>query len=361
MAKKKIAIVFGGVSPEHEVSLSSARNVLEYLDRTKFDALEVGIAQDGRWYIGKGAWGEVFKLAQASKFPADLKKVDPNTLSKFEGQISKTGLPDGALFSGIDAALPLTHGPNGEDGTVQAVFQLLKIPIIGCGVGSSAACMNKNYTKAVAAFYGVPVVASLTLAGNDLAQGEKHILDTVRAKFADAKLFVKPVASGSSFGASKVEDRSQLRSAIELALQYSEKALIEEFIDAREIFVAVIGPEKSGELFMSPPGEVIPSQAVYDYADKYQLGTEVLQCPALLPDDVSKEIQRLAKLSYRALECSGFARIDLFFDKQSKRVYLNEINTIPGMTAMSHFPKALSANGLKLGDIITKLINCTLL
>ncbi len=363
MGLKRVAIVFGGVSPEHEVSLCSAKNVLEVLDRSLFTPIEVGISKDRRWYIGEGAWAEVFRRADPEKFPADLKKIVKKDLPPFKGSVSASGLPEGKLFENIDFAFPLTHGPNGEDGTVQAIFQLLDIPIVGCGVSASAASMNKNYAKAIAAFHGVPVVPSLTLTQADYGNGGDSILASVEKHFPGAfkkiKLFVKPTASGSSFGVSRVESKEQLLPAVELALSYSPGALVEEFIDAREIFVGIIGPEaRNKELLVSPPGEVIPSQQVYNYADKYQLGTEVLECPAKLSEQVTAEILRIAKLSYLALECRGFARVDCFYQNGTGKIYLNEINTIPGMTAMSHFPKALGATGLSLTEIVTRLIDC---
>lgn len=350
---KKVVILFGGVSPEHEVSLSSSYEVMNAIDRTKFEVVEMGIMKTGKWVVGEGSWAHLMRDADSSKFPANLRTLSGD-LPPFKGIISKGKLPEANFFDGVDLVFPLMHGPNAEDGRVQGIFELLEIPMVGCGSLSSAICMHKTTTKAVLEAHGIPVTPGIEIYRSDLSS---NFVEKVYSKLGKGRVFVKPVSGGSSIGVSRVDNENDLEKAIKLALDYDSVALVEKFIDHRELMVAVMGPFSDGRLVMSPVGEVIPSQEVYDYADKYVLGTEIQKCPTDVPENVANEVLLIVERAYRALQCKGFSRVDCFFDKSTGKVLINEVNTIPGFTGMSHFPKFMRVVGYPMKELITELIS----
>jgi len=346
MAKKLVGILFGGKSVEHEVSLQSARNVYEAIDKSKFDVVLVGIDKGGRWQIR-----DLRQLRDAASPAAQL----PATFSG-SALALVPGEPNGPLnfpaernLPRFDVVIPLLHGTYGEDGTVQGLLKLADVPFVGAGVLGSAIGMDKDVTKRLLRDGGVPVAAFLTLQAPAAAA---TTFEELAARFG-SPFFVKPANSGSSVGTHKVRTAEEWAAARADALRYDRKILVEEFIRGREIEVAVLGND---EPRASVPGEVIPQHDFYSYAAKYldEKGA-LLQIPAQLSPWVAKAVQEIAIKAFQILECAGMARVD-FFVTDDGRIFVNEINTIPGFTQISMYPKLWEASGLAYGDLIERLI-----
>ncbi len=333
MKKLKVAVIFGGRSGEHEVSLVSATSVIKALSPEKYEVTEIGITKEGQWYTGKNCL-EAFKKTDFS----NLKKVN------FETDPDSEHKPD--------IAFPVLHGPFGEDGTIQGLFEMLQIPYVGCGVLASSLAMDKLQCKAIWKAAGLPVVNYMGFTRKAWEVYEEKISEDVGLQLG-FPCFVKPANMGSSVGITKVKDASKLKEAIELAAKYDSRIVVEKGLNVREIECAVLGNE---DPIASPVGEVIVGGEFYDFYDKYVNGKSSTKIPADLPDDLAEEIKQICIKGYRLLDCSGLSRVDCFIDKDTGKPYLNEINTMPGFTSISMYPKMMKAHGLSYEDLVDKLI-----
>ena len=343
MGKLKIAILFGGCSPEYGVSLQSAYSVIRHIDIDRCRPVLIGISPRGDWYrFG----GDPEKIAGDTWCnPSDCV---PATLSPGRTEHALLALrPDRVEPIPIDAALPVLHGKNGEDGTVQGMFELAGIPLVGCGTLASALCMDKDRAHRLVRAAGVPVPASFLLEKNR-GMGQA----AARAETLGYPLFVKPVRAGSSFGVTKVTDRRALPTAIRLAFRYDGEALIEQNIPGFEVGCAVLGND---DLTVGEVDEIELSDGFFDYTEKYTLKTSRIHVPARIPREKADEIKRTARIIYRALGCRGFARVDMFLTPAGKIVF-NEVNTIPGFTAHSRYPGMMKAAGISLEQVISRAI-----
>ncbi|MGH4126130.1 MAG: D-alanine--D-alanine ligase family protein [Clostridium sp.] len=333
--KKKIAVLFGGQSTEHEVSRVSATAVLKNIDQTKYDIYPIGITRDGLWfqYTGKldniesGEWekDQFFKVPQGQKF----------------------------LFNkDVDVVFPVLHGLFGEDGTIQGMCKLLDVPCVGPGVMSSAICMDKIYTKYLLENFNIKQADYVVINAHEYAKNKDILIETIEKKLGYC-VFIKPSNSGSSVGITKAHNREELILGVEEALKYDRKVLVEKAINAREIEVAVLGndyPEAS------IPGEVIPAKEFYDYEAKYKSEASKILIPATLSEAKLQTIREQAIKIYTILDCAGMARVDFLVDKETEDIYLNEVNTIPGFTKISMYPKMWQATGKTYGQLIDELI-----
>jgi len=347
MAKKRVGILFGGKSVEHEVSLQSARNVFDAIDRAKFEVMLIGIDKAGQWHVCAEAL-----LAAAGSPKAGLAAGGPD-----EALALVPGVEEGVLVGAgshrglprLDVVFPVLHGTYGEDGTVQGLLKLAGVPFVGAGVLGSAVGMDKDVAKRLLHEAGVPVTRSRTLTDRAAAAAA---FDELAAEFG-APFFVKPANSGSSVGVSKVRNAAEWAAARAEALRYDRKLLVEEFIRGREIEVAVLGNDDPQA---SVPGEIVPRHEFYSYEAKYlDENGAALRIPAELPAATAALVRQLAVRTFQALECAGMARVD-FFVCPDGRAYVNEINTIPGFTRISMYPKLWEATGVPYPRLIERLL-----
>ncbi|MBI2815863.1 MAG: D-alanine--D-alanine ligase [Acidobacteria bacterium] len=361
MAKKlRVGILFGGRSAEHEVSLVSARNIMAAADRSKYELIPIGITKKGQWRVGDGA----LRLLDT----ADLSKAQQQVLSKGRDVTLASNPSTGTSLvpvkgSGgdrkagkLDVIFPVLHGTFGEDGTVQGLLELAGIPYVGAGVLGSAAGMDKEVMKRLFRERGLPVVPYIKVLRHDLAASPRRVVNAIEKQFR-YPVFVKPANLGSSVGISKARDRKQLQAALELAAQYDRKLLVEKAVVGREIECAVLGNDDPKA---SIPGEIVPGGDFYDYSAKYREDTARLVVPAPLSAAQMKEVQRLAIGAFQATECAGMGRVDLFLEKRTGEFYVNEINTIPGFTSISMYPRLWEASGVPYAKLIDKLIELAL-
>jgi D-alanine-D-alanine ligase len=339
----RVVLLFGGQSAEHDVSRVSARHVLAAADPERYELQPVGITKNGQWVLAEGAAEALLRGADALPESLEVAGHDVEPMP-----IVAPTRPDEEVV-----VFPLLHGPLGEDGTVQGMLELANVAYVGCGVLSSALAMDKAKAKEVFAVNGIPQARYLSFHETDVAAvGVKAYARGV----ADAlgfPVFVKPANMGSSIGVSKARDLDELSVALELALTYDEWIVCEEGVVGREIECAVLG---NLEPRASLPGEVIPGADFYDYEDKYFDGTAQIQIPADLPPDRVAELQAMAVRAYRALRCEGMARVDFFLEEPGRGLLVNEINTIPGFTPISMYPKMWEASGLPYRELIDELI-----
>jgi len=346
MSKLKICVIFGGNSSEHEISCVSAKNVLNNLNKEKYEIYPIGITKGGEWKLFTG---NIDSFEPTTWENTDTKKVliSPDTGDKciyiFKGQdVTKVE---------IDAVFVIIHGKNGEDGTIQGLLEMSGIPYAGPGVLASALCMDKVASKHIFEAHGIPVTAWDYATAEDMKNPEA-VVKRIEETFT-YPIFVKPSSGGSSIGAMKVSGRETLVSALNNALAYDEKALVEEFINAREIETAVMGNSNPQ---IALPGEIIANSDFYDFDAKYVNNTSQVVIPANIPDEKIKEIQELAIKSYKAVGCKGFSRVDFFYERETGRVLLNEINTLPGFTDISMFPMMWQKSGVSFSELLDKLI-----
>ena len=356
--KIRVGVIFGGRSGEHEVSLISAASIMRAIDKTKFEVYPIGITKEGRWLTR----GDPMAALQAgAEMPPQLQRqaaeVKETTLPPTPGETRD--LIPGTRHDGIpriDVAFPVLHGPYGEDGTVQGLLELAGIPYVGAGVLGSALGMDKVLMKTVFAQHGLPIAPFLPLKRKDWDRNPEAMVDRVEARFG-YPCFVKPANLGSSVGITKVHDRAELSQALALAAEFDRKMLAEEAIDAREIECSVLGND---DPIVSVPGEIIPSREFYDYAAKYVDDASELLIPAPISDALTRQVRELAARAFLALDCAGMARADLFLERGTERVYVNEVNTIPGFTSISMYPKLWEASGIPYTELITRLIDLAL-
>lgn len=329
---KKVAILFGGQSAEHEVSLKSTEALYNNLDKSKFTPLLIYISrEDGRWRV----------MDETSFIQKDFS--------------SKTGysfLPwINQSFDKIEADIyfPMLHGPNGEDGKIQALLELAGKPYVGANSVASVLAMDKIVSKIMFQQAGLNIVDYLFFETNDFTS----IKEAITRRFS-YPVFIKPSFMGSSVGVSKVKEETQLKAALDLAFRYDRKILIEKALDAREIEISVMG---NNEIMISRPGELIPHKEFYDYDEKYIDGKTTFHMPAQVEPDLEENLRQIAGKAYKALFLNGMSRVDLFIEKNTGKIYVNEINTIPGFTEISMFPKLWSLQGISFTELVTRLID----
>src|SRR5580692_10609698 len=344
--KLRIGVLFGGRSGEHEVSLASAASVIRGLDPAKYEPVPIGITKEGHWRIGVGA---------QKMLPEVLRGGDPVMMTADPTDASLMPLKGGA-GQHLDVIFPVMHGTFGEDGTIQGLLDLAGLPFVGAGVLGSAIGMDKDVAKRLLQVAKIPVVPWITVHRHDWESNPGEIQGAIELKFP-YPVFVKPATLGSSVGMTKVHSREELAPALNLASEFAMKILVERAVNAREIEVSVLG---NRDPQASIPGEIVPHREFYDYAAKYlEEGTKLLIPADLKPAQV-KKFQHLAVLAFRALELSGMARVDFFLGKVGGKIYLNEVNTIPGFTSISMYPKLWEASGIPFPPLIDKLIELAL-
>lgn len=344
---QSIIVLFGGQSGEHEVSLGSAQSVLNALDRTRYEVQTIGISKEGKWF-----WGVEPKDWETSDIVSkDIPQVtlvhDPSD-PRFIALDGKE-LPNQGKF---DLIFPVLHGPFGEDGTIQGLFEMANVPYVGSGVLGSSLGMDKDRMKAVFATAGLPMARSLTLLRAQYKVDSDQTLNRIELEIG-YPCFIKPANLGSSVGISKAYNREDLKKSIELAALYDRKLVIEENIDGREIEVSVLGNESPQA---SIPGEILPANDFYDYEAKYNDTGSRLIIPAPLGTETKSKLQEMAVKAFQAVEASGLSRVD-FFLTSDQQIYVNEINTLPGFTQISMYPKLWEASGIPYSELINRLIN----
>jgi D-alanine-D-alanine ligase len=355
--KVRVAVLYGGRSGEHEVSLRSAMNVIKNLDRTRYEVVPIGIDKQGAWYLGEDI--NHLSMDETLRLTSDREKmlftpalIGKPPLDNIAAHLNKSE----SLF---DVVFPVIHGVLCEDGTVQGFLELADVPYVGCGVLSSAIGMDKDVSKRLISNAGLLVPPYLVIKAGHWQHNPEKFLNLVSTKLT-YPVFVKPANTGSSVGVHRVKNARELPAAIADAFRYDTKILVEQGIDAMELEVSVLeSKEYGGEPIVSVIGEIRPQNGheFYSYESKYldEDGAELI-IPAPIPDAVRAEIQALAKVIFAVLECEGMARVDLFLEKKTNRIYFNEINTIPGFTAISMYPKLLAASGMKYQELLSHLI-----
>lgn len=350
-AKLSLAVIFGGVSSEHEVSRMSVTSILENLSNERYEVHMVGITKEGRWLLYTGPVEDILSGAW------EQGPVTPAFLSPDPSVHGLVALRDGkAETIHVDVIFPALHGKNGEDGTIQGLFQLSGIPYVGCDTESSAICMDKAVTHSLLSSADIEQAHYLWFYADRFDAAPDTIKNKIQARL-DFPVFVKPSNAGSSVGVSKVERFEDLDQAIRKAAREDKKVVVEEGITGQEVEVAVLG---NRDCDASIVGEIGTSAQFYDYDDKYINGTSQLYIPARIPQEVSEKIRQTAVRAYRLLGCSGLARVDFFVTAGDNRVILNEINTLPGFTSISMYPKLWMAMGLSYGELLDKLIELAL-
>jgi len=359
--KIRVAVLYGGRSGEHEVSLASATNVIQNLDRELFDVVPIGIDKAGVWFLGE----DVFKKELTDQQPLRLLNDEermlfkPDSIGKQMQPVRMTSLlPQTKNAERIfDVIFPVIHGVLCEDGTVQGLLELADVPYVGCGVLSSAIGMEKDISKRLVRDAGLNVVPYLVINrakwDRDPAYFCKEVSNTL-----SWPVFVKPANTGSSVGVIKVKKAEELTDAVNNAFLYDTKVIVEQGIDAREIEVAVLeSQQEDNDPIVSVVGEVKPRHEFYSYTAKYldEHGAELV-IPAEISESVSDEVRRIAKTIFTVLECEGMARVDLFLERSTNKIYFNEVNTIPGFTQISMYPKLMDASGISYSELLTHLV-----
>jgi D-alanine-D-alanine ligase len=377
MKKIRVGILFGGRSGEHEISLLSAASVFNAIDKNKYEVVPIGITKDGRWVTAADAerllhgkfedhkhlragdpeatpGAAVLAKGQSVVVPPEPQRHA--SITPFETEALTRRASDRAI--NVDVIFPVLHGTFGEDGTIQGLLELADMPYVGAGVLGSAAGMDKDIMKALFRAAGLRIVKHVTLLRSEWEANSKKVQKLVESKLK-YPVFVKPANLGSSVGISKAHDRKELGPAIEEAAKFDRKIVIEQGVGgrkqkAREIECSVLGNDQPAA---SLPGEIVPSTEFYDYNAKYLDEGSQLIIPAKLSKGETKEVQQMAIGAFKAVDCSGLARVDFLMEPKSRKIYLNEINTMPGFTAISMYPKLWAASGLSYPDLIERLIH----
>lgn len=342
--KKTVAVFFGGCSAEYEVSLESAYSVIKSIDKEKYDLVLVGIDREsGQWFLYNGEPERIKEDRWQSDGNCTL--AFPNVDRNLHGLCYVEGT--GLRTVSVDAALPILHGRNGEDGTVQGILELMDVPVIGCDLLSSGLCMDKEFAHRIVRMSGVKAAEAVLLEKNDS-------WETIQKKAAGLRypLFVKPVRAGSSFGITKIAGKEELSIAVEKAFQYDSSVMLEEEVKGFEVGCAVIGVN---ELFVGEVDEIELTEGFFDYTEKYTLKTSAIHVPARISVEKAAEIKETALTIYKALKCSYFARVDMFLTPEGE-IYFNEVNTIPGFTSHSRFPNMLRAAGMTFEEVTARLL-----
>lgn len=340
---KNMAVIFGGYSSEYKVSLHSVYSVLTNLDTEKYQIFPIGITEEGDWFCYYGDYQKIYE----GTWSDDKKNLVPVVISQnrsVQGMIEFT--EKGEKVTKLNAAFPILHGKNGEDGTVQGILELAGIPVIGCDTCSSALCMDKDRAHRLAASYGIEVPKAVTVRKSEKEQAMALLSEL------SFPMFIKPVRAGSSYGITKAQSEEELPKAIEEAFLYDSEIIAEENVEGFEVGCAVIG---ISDLIVGRVDEIELVQGFFDYAEKYERASAVIHMPARIDKALEKQIQKTAKIIYRALGCSGFARVDMFLKSDGKIVF-NEVNSIPGLTSASRFPNMMKGVGLDFPQMLETII-----
>ena len=348
MKKLSVCILFGGISPEHDVSLRSAESVLNNIDHSKYNVIPMGITRDGNWIIFGGD--------DYSELPAGTWMNNPKNnrgaISPVRGQGLLRFEDDCVVRERLDVVFPVMHGENCEDGAIQGLLQLAGIPYVGPHIAASAVSMDKTLTKLVVDQAGVPQAAWHLVRRHEIKSHMDHVIEVLEKKF-QYPMFVKPAGTGSSVGVSKAANREALDKALHEAAKFDEKVLVEEFIHGREIEVAVMG---NSSPVASCCGEIDSGAEFYDYEAKYVTDTSTAYVPARISEEVEEQVRELAVQVYSAIGCQGLSRVDFFVTYEENRVVFNEINTLPGFTSISMYPKLFAASGIPYSELIDELL-----
>ena len=347
MTKMLVGVIFGGRSGEHEVSLRSARSVIDALDKSKYEILPIAITKSGQWRTGQNA---LERMTSGDTHELDRVAIlaEPDNRSVFRMEEGKPL----EIVSNIDLVFPVLHGTFGEDGTLQGLLELAEIPYVGAGVLASSVAMDKPLFKEVMRARQIPIVDSVLLNGAEIAADIEVVIRRVE-NLGPYPVFTKPANLGSSVGITKCRNRSDLMEGLMEAAAYDRRVLVEQGIDAREIEVSVLGNDNPRA---SMPGEIIPSDEFYSYRAKYIDDKSELLIPAPIDDALADQIRTLAIESFKAIDGAGMARIDFLLERESNKVYLNEINTIPGFTSISMYPKLWESTGMQYSELLDQLI-----
>jgi len=353
MKKLRVAVLYGGRSGEHEVSLQSAASVINHLDRDRFEIVPVAIDKQGRWHLNDISLLEgkkslpVFKDAPRVVLPPN--SADTSAL---------VGLGGSGEAKAIDVVFPVVHGPLCEDGTIQGLLELADVPYVGCGVLASAVAMDKEVAKRLARDAGLPIVPYVSLKHERWKKEKQQSAEQIQKELG-YPVFVKPANLGSSVGVHKVKEPGGLSAALENAFEYDTKVLIELAVNGREIEVSVLeNPDSGADPLVSVPGEIDPTHEFYSYEAKYlDENGATLIIPAKLEAEQTKRVQDIAKKAFLMIECEGMARVDLLLDRTSGKLFFNELNTIPGFTSISMYPKLWEASGIPYTELLSRLID----
>jgi D-alanine-D-alanine ligase len=353
--KTRVAVLFGGRSGEHDVSLMSARSVLNALDKERYEVVQIGITLDGNWLTGDNAL-EAFEKNDVSYLDRVIPPTEPAHQALYVTRETKMGDKLETLAK-ADVFFPVLHGPFGEDGTIQGLLELADVAYVGAGVAGSSVGMDKGIFKDVMRANGIPIVDSILVLRTEIEKDIEAVIQKIEA-LGEYPFFAKPANLGSSVGISKCKSRSDLYEGLMEAARYDRRLVIERGVgNAREIEVSVLGNEDPQT---SVCGEVLPSREFYSYESKYVDGTSGLIIPAQLPDGMSDQIREYAARAYTAIDCAGMARADFFIDVELNKIYLNELNTLPGFTSISMYPKLWQASGLEYPQLVDRLIELAL-
>jgi len=345
VSKIRVGVIFGGQSGEHEVSLTSAQGIMAAMNRDKYEIVPIGITKSGQWLTGNDVHRQLLEMAAAH--PMIAPKIQP------PAQALTLTMPQ---IGPLDVVFPVLHGTFGEDGTVQGLFELLGIPYVGSGVAASAVTMDKALSKDIFRSHGLPIVIHRVFLRQQWQQNPDIVITECEAAMP-YPMFVKPANLGSSVGVHKANNRDALRAGLTDAARYDRKLIVEQGLDAREIEVSVLGNDHP---IASLPGEIIPSREFYSYAAKYLDQSSELLIPAPVSPEYVELFQKLAVMAFQALDCAGLARCDFLLDKQTGEVFVNELNTMPGFTPISMYPKLWAASGLSYSELIDRLITLAL-
>jgi D-alanine-D-alanine ligase len=356
MKKLRVAVLFGGRSGEHDVSLMSARSVLSVLDPERYDVIQIGITLEGNWLTGANAL-DAFEKGEMNDLDRVIPPTDPaSRRSMYVLRSTKVGEKLETLAA-VDVFFPVLHGPFGEDGTIQGLFEMADVAYVGAGVAGSSVGMDKGIFKDVMRANGIPIVDSILVLRSDLESDMNAVIEKAEA-LGGYPFFTKPANLGSSVGITKCNSRSDLAEGLMEAARYDRRILIERGVGSvREVEVSVLGNEDPQA---SVCGEILPSREFYSYESKYVDGTSGLVIPAQLPAEVTEKIREYAVRAYKAIDCAGMARADFFVEKDTDTVYLNELNTIPGFTSISMYPKLWQASGMTYAELVDRLIELAL-
>jgi len=361
MTKKiRLALLYGGKSGEHEVSIQTAFSVMKVLDMARYEPIPVYISPNGDWYQGEPLTLPPESIQQLRLTEATASALPPTQEhpghSPVRPSIPVPSVKTAASWLDVDVVFPLLHGPNGEDGTVQGMLELAGLPYVGSGVAASAVGMDKELMKAVFAARGLPQVAYRVYTRKKWEQMPETIAEEIIAQLG-LPCFVKPANLGSSVGISKAKTKEELYAAMDLAARFDRKIIVEEFVDGREIEVAVLGND---DPIASVPGEILPSKEFYDYEAKYLDGKSTMVIPAQIPEETAEKIRRLAIQAFKAIDASGLSRVDFFLTRDKGDILINEINTLPGFTQYSMYPLLWQHSGIPYPELIDRLVHLAL-
>ncbi len=350
--RPRVGVLFGGRSGEHKVSLVSGRSVLDAINRERWDVVPMGIAPDGQWIVGEGAWEFLSQQADDTTAARVALGGSPGA-----GFVVLSGQAKGEFLASVDCILPVTHGTYGEDGALQGLLEMADVPYVGAGVVGSAVCMDKAIFKAVCAHAGLPLLPWLLVRRHELQAGTEACCDRIEQSL-HYPVFVKPANLGSSVGISRAASRDELAGALLEAARWDRRIVVEQGLEGpREVEVAVLGNEHPQA---SLAGEIVPDREFYDFDAKYAGSDSKLLIPSPLSEEEHAHIRQMAVLGYLATDCAGLARVDFLGDPQTGAWWLNEINTLPGFTSISMYPKLWDATGVPYTDLIDRLIELAL-